>query len=87
MAANDVGFSWGYPYAGTTLYTVALQGTPNSTFPVYPAVNFSTVRSYHTGGAQLLMMDGAVRFISDNVNGTLWGAMHSPQSGEVLGEI
>ena len=50
-------------------------------------MNFSIARSYHVGGVHLLMMDGAVRFVSDNINGGTWSAVHSPKSGEVVGEF
>lgn len=87
LATTELGFSWGYPNAGNTLYTVVSTGTPNSLAQVYPSVNFSIARSYHVGGVHLLMMDGAVRFVSDNINGNTWSAIHSPKSGEVIGEF
>lgn len=58
--------------------------------------------SQHTGGVQVLMGDGAVRFISENIdsgdplgnnpiNGTspygIWGALGSASGGETLGEF
>ncbi len=58
--------------------------------------------SWHAGGIHALMADGAVRFISDNINtGNLslpdvrkgpspygvWGALGSIQGGEVVGEF
>lgn len=58
--------------------------------------------SFHTGGVHGLMADGAVRFISENINtGTLtsapatsgpstygvWGAIGTKSGGEVLGEF
>jgi prepilin-type N-terminal cleavage/methylation domain-containing protein len=43
-------------------------------------------RSYHTGGVQILLGDGAVRFVSDNVNNATWRALGTKGGGEVLGE-
>ena len=61
-----------------------------------------TMTSQHTGGVQVLLCDGSVRFISENIdNGNLaaaapvsgpspygiWGALGSVSGGEVLGEF
>jgi len=60
-----------------------------------------SAQSYHTGGVHVVMADGAVRFISDNINtGNLgaaqvsggaspygvWGALGTKNGGEVVGE-
>ncbi len=34
--------------------------------------NFATSRSYHTGGVQVVLADGAVRFVSDGINQQTW---------------
>jgi prepilin-type N-terminal cleavage/methylation domain-containing protein len=44
-----------------------------------------TARSRHPGGVNLLVGDGSVRFVSDNINLVTWKALSSPQGGEVLG--
>lgn len=46
-------------------------------------VQFSGFRSRHVGGAQFLLMDGSVRFVSENISDTLRGAMASRNGGEV----
>ena len=43
-------------------------------------------RSYHTGGAQIVLLDGSVRFASDNVDDTIWRSVGSMAGGEVIGE-
>ena len=43
--------------------------------------------SAHTGGAQFLMVDGAVRFISENVNIITFCAAGTKGANEVLGEF
>jgi prepilin-type N-terminal cleavage/methylation domain-containing protein len=43
-------------------------------------------RSYHVGGAQVVMGDGSVRFASDNIDANVWRAVGSKGDNEVLGE-
>jgi prepilin-type N-terminal cleavage/methylation domain-containing protein len=43
--------------------------------------------SWHVGGAQFLMADGAVRFISENINIVTFNAMGSRDKGEIVGEL
>ena len=43
-------------------------------------------RSYHVGGAQIVLGDGAVRFASDNIDSNIWRAVGSKGDGEVIGE-
>ncbi|QDT51015.1 Serine/threonine-protein kinase pkn1 [Symmachiella dynata] len=40
----------------------------------------ATARSQHAGGVNVLMMSGAVHFVSDNVEPTLWHVMHARDS-------
>ena len=44
-------------------------------------------RSKHVGGVQVLMGDGAVRFISQNLNLTIWQSLGTHDKGEVVGEF
>ncbi|MBL8816053.1 MAG: DUF1559 domain-containing protein [Planctomyces sp.] len=44
-------------------------------------------RSEHTGGIQTVLCDGGVRFISDNIDLTMWRALGTRAGGEVLGEF
>jgi len=44
-------------------------------------------RSRHTGGVQVLMGDGAVRFISDNIHLGTWRGLSTSQGSEVIGEF
>jgi prepilin-type processing-associated H-X9-DG protein len=42
--------------------------------------------SYHTGGAHFLLVDGSVRFVSENTDLKLFAALLSRAGGEVIGE-
>ena len=55
----------------------------------YEGANFAaiTARSYHVGGVHVLMGDGSARFVSDNINGSVWRALGSVNGGEVVGEF
>jgi prepilin-type processing-associated H-X9-DG protein len=63
--------------------------TPNSRIPdvVVHFTGFFGPRSWHTGGAQVLMADGSVRLFSDNIDANLHRAVHSRNGGEVVGEF
>ncbi|MGH7127324.1 MAG: H-X9-DG-CTERM domain-containing protein, partial [Planctomycetaceae bacterium] len=45
------------------------------------------IRSRHEGGAFILLGDGAVRFLSENLDKTLYRALFTIQGSEVLGEF
>lgn len=44
-------------------------------------------RSNHVGGIHALLLDGSVRFISDNISGTTFNAIQSRANGEVVGDF
>jgi len=46
---------------------------------------FAGARSRHSGGVNVLMGDGSVRFVKDSINAQTWIAINSIQSGEVVG--
>lgn len=66
------------------------------------AVSTLSASSFHTGGAQFLMTDGSVRFITENIDSGnlgvattrgatspygIWGALGTRSGGEVIGEF
>ncbi|MCZ2340961.1 MAG: DUF1559 domain-containing protein [Bacteroidales bacterium] len=51
--------------------------------PTYAAI---TSRSYHSGGVNTLLMDGSVRFFSDNTTMPVWRAYGTRATGEVITE-
>ncbi|MBL4885338.1 MAG: DUF1559 domain-containing protein [Planctomycetaceae bacterium] len=46
-------------------------------------IDLKGASSYHTGGAQVVMADGSVKFISDSIDMGVWIAAGSKQGGEV----
>lgn len=63
--------------------------TPNSRIPdvTLHGVGFFGPRSFHTGGAHALFGDGAVRFLSENIDRRLHRALHSRNGGETVAEF
>jgi prepilin-type N-terminal cleavage/methylation domain-containing protein len=46
-----------------------------------------SARSAHTGGVQVTLADGSVRFVSENIDLTTWQALGTHGGGEILGEF
>lgn len=84
----DRGYSWMFGTCSTWPYTTTR--TPNSRevdcerFAVY--VNVSAA-SQHKGGVQVVLADGAVRFVSENINLQTWRNLGQRNDGNVLGEF
>ena len=60
----------------------------DSNAPCTVATSGSTrmfARSQHVGGAHAGLADGAVRFVSENVNGATWGYLGSRADNKVIG--
>ncbi len=43
--------------------------------------------SEHTGGAQVLMADGSVRFVSENIDKNVWWGIGTRNGGETASEF
>ncbi len=54
--------------------------------PNDPQVHVCQMYSQHVGGAHILLGDGAVRFVSENISVNVWAAISSRNGGEVTGE-
>jgi len=83
---NDVGKSWFEGHHASTSFSIGPLSTPNSKISQYANYNASNARSYHVGGVHVAFCDGAVKFMSDNINGNTWQALGTPQGREVVGE-
>ncbi len=64
-------------------------GTQRGGTPLKPinGCNDSEGYSFHTGGMHAVFGDGAVRFISENVDAKTWAALVTRAGGETVGEI
>jgi prepilin-type N-terminal cleavage/methylation domain-containing protein/prepilin-type processing-associated H-X9-DG protein len=62
---------------------------PNSPIPdtSHHGEIVSAARSLHTGGVQVALCDGSVRFISENIDLATWRNLFSRGDGQVLGEF
>jgi len=98
VASIAGGGAWADPFNGVWELTGrAADGTGNRG-PC--AINCSNARSFgsltqnagglyswHTGGTHVLLGDGSVRFLSENISGVTFAALISRGNGEVLGEF
>ncbi|VTS05053.1 DUF1559 domain-containing protein [Tuwongella immobilis] len=80
----DRGSRWADGASTSTLYNHFL--TPNSTnsdcFSRF--AGWKAARSRHTGGANVLLADGSVRFVTNSISSVTWAALGSRAGGEVL---
>lgn len=60
--------------------------TAGSTFPP-PHNRLSAFGSLHVGGSHFLMGDGAVRFVSENINANTYAYLAAINDGNVIGEF
>ncbi|HEY3968853.1 MAG TPA: DUF1559 domain-containing protein [Planctomycetaceae bacterium] len=90
------GHLWHAGGTGRTSFNTLLP--PNSIYPDVTAncspgnscdnnaTSMAAARSWHTGGVQVALADGSVRFVSNNVNWTTWNALGGRNDGIVLGD-
>jgi prepilin-type processing-associated H-X9-DG protein len=53
----------------------------------YTAIGFRAARSQHSGGVNLLLGDGSVRFVRDSVTLAVWRSAATRDGGEVPGDF
>jgi prepilin-type N-terminal cleavage/methylation domain-containing protein/prepilin-type processing-associated H-X9-DG protein len=71
-----------YLNGGTTYDVDFVTATEANLGDTYAAV---TSRSYHSGGVNVLLMDGSVRFVNNSISTTTWRALGTRAGGEVVG--
>ena len=59
----------------------------NPTLPGYLAVGYKAARSRHSGGVNMCLADGSVRFARDSVDPVVWRAASTRNGGEVPGDF
>jgi hypothetical protein len=79
------GTGWLFHRLGATTYNQILP--PNSPIPdcaasVPGGTGVYTARSLHASGCHALLGDGAVRFVSESIDGSLWRALGTTNSAE-----
>jgi hypothetical protein len=83
---SNVGGPWLQQYHSTNQYNHVLP--PNGRSCMFPPGRIATTsNSQHTGGVQILLGDGGVRFVSENLAMVTWRALGSIDGGEVVGEF
>ncbi len=86
------GFSWFYAQRNQA-WTYSTRFRPNDKAQLnhecelWTSTGIFAARSRHVGGVQVLLADGAVRFISDNVNLLTWRALGTKAGDEGIGEF
>ena len=85
---RGVSTSGGSGYGGGGVVTIRYSPNPK-TKPAYTGAGFNNgpLTSFHVGGVHALLADGAVRFLSDNVDFNTLLALGAIQDGKVLGEF
>ena len=91
---NATGQRWGWGAMSETLFNTIIP--PNASLGKFNACRdqcggcgpddsvFSNAQSYHSGGVNVLMADGSVRFIKDSINMQTWMAIGTRAGGEVV---
>jgi len=85
------GAGWSWSFIGeASAYSHTMNPNETSCFGFEGDWGGSTLNaasSYHTGGVQIALADGGVRFISENIDNGTWVNLGCRNDGQVLGEF
>lgn len=86
-ALRGRGASWGF--SGSINSLTNGYHSPNNRIPdvVTHFTGYFAPRSYHTGGAHVMMSDGAIKFLTDSIDTALHRAIHSCNGREVVSDF
>ena len=86
--ANQFPLFMGAPWMNGQ-HTYLHTNVPNSRSCGFFLINRATMppSSRHVGGVQLLLCDGSVRFVPDNIDLATWRAVGTRNGGEIIGEF
>ena len=86
--AHATGFTTAWPpnkpTYGTPAHDQDLDVQSNNEEDGGPTFAAVTSRSYHPGGVTCLLADGSVRFVTDQIDGTVWRALGTVAGGETV---
>jgi len=87
---RDSGFNWTSTWAGVVAdgddAMVRILGTCDHT-PNHPSNHIDDFSSYHVGGSHFVLGDGAVRFISTNIDLGVYQHLATRAAGDIVGEF
>ncbi|MBI5761828.1 MAG: DUF1559 domain-containing protein [Planctomycetales bacterium] len=89
VASGGRGYSWFYAQANQSwTYSTRLppndKATSNHECELFTNTGIFAARSYHDGGVNVLMGDGAVKFVNDNIDRGVWKTVGTKSSRDVL---
>ncbi|MBL8811393.1 MAG: DUF1559 domain-containing protein [Planctomycetaceae bacterium] len=83
---SNVGGPWLQQYHSTNQYNHVLP--PNGRSCMFPPGRIATTaNSQHTGGVQILLCDGSVRFVTENLDLKVWRSLGSRDGAEINGDF
>ena len=85
---DDTGFTTAIGPNGSKVDFISVRENQNGQ-AIVTDITYAAVlsRSYHTGMVHVLLLDGSVRSISENIDVFVWRALGSRAGGEIVGEF